>query len=89
MSSQTPTQIIQEAIDKLQAYKKSVGTGVGVDAKWTNRTLSHLDNAWSTAHHIVRAGSLADSPEAQSVSKRDCSCPLGAVDNNCPVHGQK
>ena len=85
----SPAQIIQEAIDKLQGYKKSVGTGVGVDAKWTNRTLSHLDNAFASATLMVRAGSLADSPEAQSVSKRDCSCPLGAVDSNCPTHGQK
>lgn len=89
MSSQTPTQIIQEAIDKLQAYKKSVGTGVGVDAKWTNRTLSHLDNAYASSTLMVRAGSLAAAPEAQSVSQRDCICPSGAVDDSCPTHGQK
>lgn len=84
----SPSQIIQEAIDKLQAYKKSVGTGVGVDAKWTNRTLSHLDNAYASSMLMVRAGSLAAAPEA-SVQSETCSCPPGAVDNTCPVHGQK
>jgi hypothetical protein len=84
----SPSQIIQEAIDKLQAYKKSVGTGVGIDAKWTNRTLSHLDNAYAASKLIVRAGSLAAAPEA-SVPSETCSCPTGAVDSNCPVHGQK
>lgn len=86
MSSQTPTQIIQEAIDNIKAMKGAVG----VDPKWMNRTLSHLDNAFASATLIVRAGSLADTPEATSVSERDCICPPGAVDKHCPVHtGQK
>lgn len=82
-----PPQIIQEAIDKLTAYKKSIGTGVGIDAKWLNRTMSHLDNAWSSAHHIVRAGSLSDQAQQH---ESDCICLPGAIDSNCPVHkGQK
>lgn len=83
--SQTPQQIVKEAIDKLTAMKKAVG----VDPKWMNRTLSHLDNAWSTSHHIVRSGSLADTPEAIAPSET-CSCPFdGIVDENCPIHGSK
>ena len=84
--SQTPQQIVQEAIDKLDAIKKS--KAVGVDPKWMNRTLSHLDNAYASSTLIVRAGSLADTPEA--TVQHDCSCPFpGTVDSNCPVHGQK
>jgi hypothetical protein len=83
--SQTPQDIIKEAQDKLIAMKKAVG----VDPKWMNRTLSHLDNAWSTAHHIVRAGSLADTPEA-SANSETCTCPFpNTVDKACPIHGQK
>jgi hypothetical protein len=84
--NQTPQQVIEEAISKLNAMKKAVG----VDPKWMNRTLSHLDNAWSTAHHIVRAGSLADTPEASSASSESCTCPFaGTVDSACPIHGRK
>jgi hypothetical protein len=82
--SQTPQQIIQEAIDKISSMKKAVG----VDPKWMNRTLSHLDNAFASSKLIIREGSLADSPEAQ-VHSETCSCPTGAVDRTCPVHGQK
>ena len=83
-----PSQIIQEAIDKLTAYKKSIGSGIGIDAKWTNRTMSHLDNAFASSKLMVREGSIAASPEA-SVHNGTCSCPQGAVDSTCPVHGQK
>ncbi len=84
-----PSQIITEAIEKLTAIKKS--SSVGVDPKWMNRTLSHLDNAYASSKLIVRAGSLADTPEANTVqSKQDCTCPFpDVVDENCPVHGQK
>lgn len=82
--SQLPQQIVQEAIDKMTAIKQS--KAIGVDPKWMNRTLSHLDNAYASSTLIVRAGSLADTPEAKDVSERDCICPPGAVDKDCPVH---
>lgn len=79
-----PSQIIKEAYDKIAAMKKAVG----VDPKWMNRTLSHLDNAYASSILIIRNGSLADTPEA-SVPSGTCTCPTGAVDSTCPVHGQK
>lgn len=75
-----PSQIIKEAYDKVAAVKGSVG----VDPKWLNRTLSHLDNAYASSTLIVRKGSLADSPDAQNDGT--CICPPGAVDSTCPVH---
>ena len=86
--SQSPQEIIKSAIAQIEEIKKS--KAVGVDPKWMNRTLSHLDNAYAASTLIVRAGSLADSPEAQSAMLRDCTCPFpDTVDENCPVHGQK
>lgn len=83
-----PSQIITEAIEKMTAIKKSAS--VGVDPKWMNRTLSHLDNAYASSKLVIRTGSLADTPEANSVLTQDCTCPFPeVVDENCPVHGQK
>ena len=79
-----PSQIIKEAYDRIAAMKKAVG----VDPKWMNRTLSHLDNAFASSKLIVRDGSLAATPEASALSET-CICPTGAVDNTCPIHGQK
>lgn len=79
-----PSQIIQQAIDQISAMKKAVG----VDPKWMNRTLSHLDNAYASSKLIIRDGSLAATPEA-SANSETCICPHGAEDSSCPVHGQK
>lgn len=77
-----PSQIIKDAQDKLAQIK---GT-VGVDPKWFNRTMSHLDNAYASSTLIIRKGSLADTPEAQRSDDKTCICPQGAVDSTCPVH---
>jgi len=82
-----PSQIIQEAIEKIETIKKS--KAIGVDPKWMNRTLSHLDNAFASSKLIVRTGSLADTPEASVQGNEMCICPQGAEDKTCPIHGQK
>lgn len=80
----TPQQIIKEAYDKIAAMKKAVG----VDPKWMNRTLSHLDNAYAAAGLIIHPGTLADTPEAEKANTA-CICPPGALDKTCPMHGVK
>lgn len=77
-----PSQIIKQAYDQVAAIKGSVG----VDPKWLNRTLSHLDNAFASSTLIVRSGSLADTPEAKLSNDKTCICPSGAVDSSCPIH---
>jgi hypothetical protein len=88
MNQFTPEAIIKRAIEDISGIKGKVG----VDPKWLNRTLSHLDNAFASSTLIIRAGSLADTPEASTTAPSGaCICPpfSDIVDAACPVHGHK
>ena len=79
-----PRDLISKVIHDINSIKKMAG----IDPKWLNRTLSHLDNAWAASYHIVKQGSLADTPEAKT--SETCICPFPeVVDSSCSIHGQK
>ena len=67
-----PKDIIADAKSRVQQFRGSV------DPKWLNKTLSRLDDAWAMAH-------LLDADPA--IDKAACTCPKGATDKECPIHG--
>lgn len=54
--------------------------------EWKNRTISHLKNAYAAA--MIAEGQATPMHQPHDVKLQGgCICPPGAVDTECPVHG--
>lgn len=78
--------VIQDSLLKAGSLK-----GVaGIDIKWLNKTIARLEEAQVFAAKATGAGFHQIAvPLNDSEPKANCTCPNGAVDRFCPVHGEK
>lgn len=79
-------------IRDLIVIAKEMRSAPGVNKQWANKTIARLEEAEVFAGKIIE-GRVNGVPTGQTpvtgsgIGQQACTCPPGAVDNDCPVHG--
>ena len=80
----TPQEIVQQALQGLEDWKKNNSNSSNCDLRWFRRSLSHLENALATSMLI---DSKKPSERTYVAQAGDCECVHGAIFSGCLIHG--